>query len=69
VRNVLPQWARDNLVCSREETDRVWPVHASRAFRDATIQSVVPSRWRIENVVVGVLVEMRAVIGVVAESR
>jgi len=47
----------------------VWPVQASRALRWATIQSVVPSRWRTEKVVLGDLVAMRAVMGVVDEMR
>jgi hypothetical protein len=53
----------------RGEGERVWPVQASRALRWATTQSVVPSRWRTENVVLGDLVAMRAVMGVVEEMR
>ena len=47
----------------------VCPVQASSAFRCETIQSVVPSRRTIENVVVGDLVATRAVMGEVEEMR
>ena len=47
----------------------VCPVQASSAFRCEIIQSVVPSRRRIENVVVGDLVATRAVMGDVEEMR
>jgi hypothetical protein len=53
----------------RGEGCRVWPVQASRALRWDTIQSVVPSRWRMEKVVVGEDVAMRAVIGLVEVMR
>lgn len=48
---------------------RVWPVHAKREERLVTIQSVVPSRWRMEKVVVGLAVDIRAVMGVVEVIR
>jgi hypothetical protein len=48
---------------------RVCPVQARRALRCATIQSVVPSRWRTEKVVLGDLVPIRAVMGVVEVMR
>ena len=47
----------------------VCPVQASRELRWDTIQSVVPSRWRTENVEEGDLVPINAVIGVVEDIR
>lgn len=67
--SVLPQCARERLLWIREEGVIVCPVHASRALRCVTIQSVVPSRWRTAKDVVGDFVEMRAVIGEVAVMR
>ena len=45
--------------------DKLFPVHANRARRCATIQSNLPSRWTIENEVIGDFVEIRAVNGLV----
>jgi hypothetical protein len=53
----------------RGDGESVWPVQASKALRWATIQSVVPSRWRTEKVVFDDLVAIRAVMGVVEEMR
>jgi hypothetical protein len=51
------------------ETERVWPVHASSAFRCATIQSTVPLRCNTVKEVSGDLVDIRAVIGLVDRIR
>lgn len=69
MRCVLPQCASDRPLWILEDSESVCPVQASSALRWATCQSVVPSRWRTEKVVVGDLVEIRAVIGVVEEIR
>lgn len=57
------------LVLSRGDKLRVWPVHARRALRCATNQSTLPSRWTTTREVSGDLVEIRAVKGVVEETR
>jgi hypothetical protein len=46
---------------------RVWPVHARREFRDATIQSSRPSRCTTTRDVMGDFVAIRAVKGVVED--
>ena len=69
VRWVAPQCAAPRERWRRGVGDRVWPVQARRALRWETIQSVVPSRWRTEKVVVGDFVATRAVMGVVEEMR
>lgn len=53
----------------RDDIDKVCPVQASSAFLCEIIQSVVPSRCNTENVVVGVLAAINAVIGDVAVIR
>jgi hypothetical protein len=53
----------------RAEGARVCPVQANSAFLCEIIQSVVPSRWRTVKVVVGDFVDIKAVMGVVAEMR
>jgi hypothetical protein len=44
-------------------TVSAWPVHASNAFRCATIQSNLPSRCTTVNEVKGFFVDRRAVMG------
>ena len=50
-------------------TERFDPVHASRAARCASLQSCVPSSWRIERVVFVDLGVIRMEIGVVEVTR
>jgi hypothetical protein len=50
-------------------TDKVWPVQARRAERWVTIQSTVPLRWITDIEVMGLFVEIKAVIGVADEMR
>jgi hypothetical protein len=52
-----------------EETESVYPVQASSAFRCATIQSTVPLRCNTVKEVKGDFVDIKAVIGVVDEIR
>lgn len=64
-----PQWATGSRYWIRGVTLNECPVHARSADLCATIQSVVPSRCSIENVVVGDLVDINAVSGVVEDMR
>jgi hypothetical protein len=49
------------FVFSRGDIVRLWPVHASSAFRCATIQSSLPSRWTTTSDVHFDFVDIRAV--------
>lgn len=65
----VPKAAVERDVGRTGVTERLMPDHASRAFRWAMRQSVVPSRWRIAKVVCVDGVEIRALIGVVEVMR
>lgn len=66
---VLPQFVRFRLRFRVGWRERVVPVHARRALRLVSFQSVVPVRWRTASEVEGELGEMRAVMGVVVVRR
>jgi hypothetical protein len=55
---------RTNWVLNMGVIDSVWPVHATKPLRCATIQSTVPSRCIAVKEVRGDLVDMSAVTGV-----
>lgn len=65
----MPNAVVERLLGRTGVTERLLPDQASRAFRWAMRQSVVPSRWRIEKVVCVEGVEIRALIGVVEVMR
>ena len=61
MRFVFPQFVGVKEVLSLGEMVRVRPVQARRAERWRSVQSMVPSSWRMQKVVCLEGVEMRAV--------